>query len=93
MITKQNVEICFEQAKKYGARYIGVIVETEGHEGPEIIINPLENFDKKLEYYKNAYTDNMVLKTYSGIRITAIQYANTFEQLECSLMNSECVSI
>lgn len=88
MITKQNLELCFEQAKKYRAKYIGVIVETEGHSGPEIIINPIENFDKKLEYYKNAYTDDMILKAYNGIRITDIQYANTFEQLECSLMHS-----
>lgn len=90
-MNKETLIDCFEQAKKLNAVYIGVLVETRGSEKPEIIINPRENFDSKLEYYKNAYNDDMVLKTYDGIRITKIDYGNSFHQLECSLLHSGCM--
>lgn len=90
-LNKENLITCFEQAKKFNAKYIGVVIETRGNEGPEVIINPRENFEAKLEYYKNAYNDDMILKSYDGIRITKIDYGNTFEQLECSLLHSECI--
>ena len=86
MINKEELIACFEEAKKVNATYIGVTVETRGSKGPEVIINRRENFDSKLEYYKNAYNDDMVLKTYDGIRITRILYADTFQQLENSLL-------
>lgn len=91
MLKKEELIACFEQAKKINAVYIGVIIETRGSEGPEVIINPRENFESKLEYYKNAYNDDMVLKTYDGIRITKIDYGNSFNQLECSLLHSGCM--
>lgn len=90
-MNKETLIDCFEQAKKLNAVYIGVLVETRGSEKTEIIINPRENFESKLEYYKNAYNDDMVLKTYDGIRITKIDYGNSFNQLECSLLYSGCM--
>lgn len=69
-ITKkeQLIEI-FEDAINFKAHYIAVEVETKGSEKNEIIINPYENFQKKLEYYVKAYNDDLVLNTYDGIRI------------------------
>lgn len=46
-----------------------VEIEMEGFPKPEIIINPAENFEEKLRYYQKAYTDDLVLKTFNGIRI------------------------
>ena len=37
----------------------------------EIIYNPYENLDKKLEYYLKAYNDNLNLKTFDKIKIIA----------------------
>lgn len=82
-----NLEKCFEIAKKSKAKYIGVLIETRGSEAPEVIINPAENFDAKLEYYKKAYNDDLVLKTFDGIKIRAFDFGNTFSQLECSLLS------
>lgn len=81
------LELCFINAKKNGSKFIGVLIETRGSNAPEIIINPAENFDAKLEYYKKAYTEDLVLKTFDGIKIIGFDYGDTFAQLECSLLN------
>ena len=48
---------------------LGVIIEMPGFESPEMIINPVENLEKKLEYYKSAYDDNLEHKNAKGIKI------------------------
>lgn len=85
------LEICFMSAKHNNAKYVGVLIETRGSKAPEIIINPSENFDAKLEYYKKAYTEDLVLKSFDGIRIIGFDYGNTFGQLENSLLNSDVI--
>lgn len=62
-------------------KYIGVAIANTGMDGIEIIINGKENFLEKLEYYVNAYTDNLTLKTYDGIKIVNFAAADTFEEL------------
>lgn len=37
---------------------------------PEIIINPKENFEAKMDYYQKAYDEDLQLKTNENIRIT-----------------------
>ena len=41
--------------------FMVVKIETVGNPGPEIIVNPAENFDQKIKYYDKAYNDNMEL--------------------------------
>lgn len=48
---------------------LGLIIEMPGFESPEIIINPFENLEKKLEYYKNTYNENLEHKNAKGIKI------------------------
>lgn len=38
---------------------VGIFIEMPGFESPEIIINPVENLEKKLDYYKNTYDENL----------------------------------
>lgn len=76
------LERCFKQAIETNARYIAVQIETRGSEGIETIINPRENFEAKLAYYKNAYTDDLVLKTYDGIRIVGYGYGDSLPEIE-----------
>lgn len=40
-----------------------------GFELPEIIINPAENLEKKLEYYKNTYDEDLKHKYAEGVKI------------------------
>jgi len=40
----------------------------------EYIHNPEENFVEKLEYYKNAYNENMELNSFNEIQIETIEF-------------------
>ena len=71
----------FNYALEHGKGYVGVAIETRGMEKPEYIINPYPNIAQKLAYYEGAYNDDLVLKSYDGIRITAAAAANTIEDL------------
>lgn len=70
-MTKQDLQMLFNNAKREKAAFVGVRIETRGMEKPEYILNPYENIAQKLVYYNNAYNDDLTLKTYDGIRITA----------------------
>ena len=79
---KQNeLREIFNFALEHKKKYVGVAIETSGMEKPEYIINPYENIAQKLVYYVGAYNDDMVLKSYDGIRITRAAAADTLEEL------------
>lgn len=84
-----HLERCFQYAKENNANYIGVAIQTRGNEGLEIIINPKENFESKLEYYKKAYTQELVLKTYDGIKIVGFTYGDDFKEIQEDLLDQE----
>lgn len=48
---------------------LGILIKMPGFESPEMIINPYENLEKKLEYYKNTYDENLEHKNAKGIKI------------------------
>lgn len=81
----KHLEECFNMAKALEMTWVAVAIKTRGHESSELILNPNINFDKKLEYYKNAYTDDLVLKTYDGIQIVGFTYADTLAEIEKDL--------
>ena len=74
---KEHLRNLLNNALKNKAAYVGVKIETRGMEKPEYIINPYENIAQKLVYYNGAYNDDLVLKTYDGIRITAAAQGNS----------------
>lgn len=85
MFNKIKLEQTFKNAIKGKHMYIGVRVKIQGFPESEMIINSSENFESKLEYYKKAYDENLVLKTYSGIQIVACEsgsLANVTRKLE-----------
>lgn len=49
--------------------HIGLLIEMPGYPMPELITNPCANLEKKLEYYKNTYDDNLEHKHAKGIKI------------------------
>ena len=86
MLTMENLEVCFNSAKEQGYPYVGVKIKMEGFEEAEVIINPIANFDKKLEYYKNAYNDDLTLKSFNGIKIIGFSYGDTYDEIEMDLV-------
>jgi hypothetical protein len=63
---EQIVDKSIEQNKP-----LSLFIEMPGFELPEMITNPVVNLKKKLEYYKNAYDENLEHKGAKGIRIVA----------------------
>lgn len=75
----------FEGAIKSCCLYIGVGIQTEGSSRPEVIINPVENFEEKLRYYKATYDEDMVLASAKGkkdIRIVAVAAGDSFSDIQ-----------
>lgn len=63
-----DLEFIIRQALKAKTN-VGVFIEMPGFELPEIIINPAENLEKKLEYYKNTYDEDLKHKYAEGVKI------------------------
>lgn len=86
MTRMQQLEECFLTAKECGMKYVAIKVEMVGYNKPEIIINDRDNFEKKIEYYKKAYNDELVLKSFDGIKIVDFCCGNNFESIEGELI-------
>jgi hypothetical protein len=84
--TMTDLEKCFYDASINQSEYIAVLIEMEGFPEPEVIINPLANFDAKFAYYKKAYTDDLTLKTFSGIRTRDFTHGDNYEEIETALV-------
>lgn len=89
MRKKEFAEV-FKNAMENHATYIGVGIQTEGSSRPEIIINPFENFEEKLKYYRAAYDEDLILVAAKGkkdIRITGVAWGDSFADIEFQLMD------
>lgn len=60
-MVKAKFKQIVEDGRSRGKCYMVVKIETEGNPGPEVIVNPAENFAAKLSYYDKAYNDDMEL--------------------------------
>lgn len=85
-LSMKNLEKCIITAKERGFQFIGVKIQMEGFEKPEVIINQTENFDTKLAYYKKAYNEDLTLKSFNGIRIIGFTYGDDFMEIEEDLI-------
>lgn len=81
-----NLQNCFTNAILQDKKYVGVKIEMEGFPKAEIIINDKENFESKFAYYKKAYDENLVLKSFNGIKIVGFAYGDSFEEIEYELI-------
>ena len=68
MLKFEHLEGVFLEAKEHGY-CVAIEVTIPGQEQTEFILNRAESIDNKLEYYKNAYDDNLVHKHCKDIRI------------------------
>lgn len=55
-------------------RPLGIFIEMPGFPKPELIINPVENLKKKLEYWIKTYDENLMHKHAKGIRIVGYTF-------------------
>ncbi|MCR1822412.1 hypothetical protein [Terrisporobacter muris] len=82
----ENLKVCFKNAKINNFKYIGIKVWMADFEKCEVIINPIENFDKKLEYYQVAYNDDLTLKSAQDkVKIVGFTYGNSYQDIEDDL--------
>jgi len=88
-LTMSDLESCFNTANEQGYSYIGIEIQMEGFAKPEVIINPEENFDTKLAYYKKAYNDNLTLKSFNGIKIIGFTCGDNYDEIEDDLVLSK----
>jgi hypothetical protein len=85
---EEFVEFLLKQEKQTtGFIYVGV--HTEGHPKPELIVNPVANIEKKLEYYTRAYDENLVLKTFPGISIKQYGWASELGNIDEEVLLDE----
>lgn len=80
-LSKEHLKNCFEGAKRADANIVGLLIEMPNFEAPELIINPKENFDKKLEYLLNTYDEYLEHKYSKGVRIIAFTYGKRIEEV------------
>lgn len=77
-----QLESVFQEAKEIDANYVAVVVEMEGFNQPEIIINHKDNIEQKLDYYRKTYDNNCIHKHAPGIKIIAVMYGNNLQKFE-----------
>ena len=66
----EELKNAFKKCKEL-RRCIEILIEMPDLPSCEIIRNPYENLDKKLEYYLKAYNQDLTLKTFDKIKIIA----------------------
>lgn len=81
ILKKSEFLATVEKAISDGCKFMGVKVSLLNAPEPEIIINPSPNFEAKLNYYKQAYDDNMRLYHNRDIRILGVASGNTVASL------------
>lgn len=67
-MTKDDLIKIFDECKKYNVP-ICVVFKLPNAVGNELIINPPENFENKLQYYTENYDDELNHKNGSGVKI------------------------
>lgn len=85
-LTIEYLSDTFERAKELDYRFVGVLIEMEGFDKPEVIINQIENFDNLLAYYERTYNANLNHKFAEGKRISAFTFGNSFSEIQKYLL-------
>lgn len=85
-LTLENLRNVIEGAITYNNNYIGVAIQMKDMPEREIIINPNDNFEDKLNYYTKAYNEDLTLKANPDIKIVGITFGDSFEEIQDDLM-------
>ena len=85
-LTIDSLANMVDEAIMSNATYIGVKIQMQGLTKPEVIINEMENFKSKLEYYKQSYNTDLTLKAFNGIKIVGFTFGNSYDDIESDLV-------
>lgn len=66
--TMNDLETLIDKSIKM-EKPLSLFIEMPGFPMPELITNPVPNLQKKLEYYRNTYDENLEHKHAKGIKI------------------------
>jgi len=75
-LTIKQFEECFNNAIKFNAFFVEICTEMRGVKESRIILNPSENFENELAWYKKAYNENLTLKALDEIKIVGFGYGS-----------------
>lgn len=78
-----DLEAHVKEAVEKNAKYFAIVVSIHGNK--ETLINETANAKPKVDYYKVAYSDDLIHKNSEGIRIVGYTYGNTFHEIEVNL--------
>lgn len=84
-LTLMNLEQAFGGAMQEKAKFLGIAVTVPGATGLEVMINPRENFEAKLNYIKGAYNEDLTHKT-GPLQIVGFTYGNTYRDIQRDLL-------
>ena len=86
-MNKEKLITCFYQAEKNKAKFIGLAIRVPDADQPEVIINPYENFDVKLDYYQKTYDEDLSHNAVGDfLRIVGFTYGDSFSDIESYLL-------
>lgn len=80
-LTMDGLKEAFSNAKNVESNFVAVKIQMDGFPEPEIIVNPNENIDSKLEYYKKTYDENCNHKFAPGIKIVEVAFGCDWETI------------
>lgn len=84
---KERLIESFEDAIEQGAKYVFLEMQLPLHPATELIINPIENAEKKLEYILHVYDDEL-LGLHAPVSIISFGFVENLSQLEYARNNS-----
>lgn len=86
-LTMSGLEKIFKRAIENNAEYVAVAVEFDEADDVEVIINTIENAEYKLKYYKESYNFDLTHKYAKGVKILAVAFGDSFEEIEVDLLD------
>lgn len=73
-MTKDNLNLAFEEAKSSNARFIFVGVDADGVK--EVIAIPSRSFEKKQEFYNTAYSNDLIHVMNKNVHIYGVSHGD-----------------
>ena len=86
-LTLENLKRTFERAKRLKQKYVFIVVRMKGFKKDEVIINAIENVDEKLNYYMQAYDEELNHKYSNSISIIDFGFSCTFAEIQERYLN------
>lgn len=83
-LTLTDLEAQFNNAVQNEHKFFGAVVKLPNG-AKEVIINNAENFEYKLDYYKDTYNQELLMKNVKTISIVDFASADSFAQLQKAL--------